>query len=549
MRTLRILACAVLATLVQAQPARTQGGVDLQQYYGNRFVYAELQAPNNRNPLAEGLNSQAIRFREFLYEGLYGINKRGQYEPVLATGYSAVSDTVLRVQLRGGVIWHDGQAFTSDDVVFTYNCLLKAPAIASENLRALRTRIRDVTADGPSAVLFTFPSHPRMPEDYLTVRILPKHAFSLCSPTGLDQGLKDLVQTPVGTGPYKFAGCHIAFGNCTVVANRNYYQRPVFDRDQSAVGPTPGPFIDEVMMRPYPAIASTASDLQGGTLQLIPYVYPEQIPQLRAMQYVALVPYQNLGVQQLYCNYRNPVFRDGKFRQALSNAINRSALIGSHLANQAEIASGPYPGGHSFCPPSPVPIENSPEMAAQLLGEIGYKRSSGRWVTNARGEPVKLILMVSEIATGEMSGQICQGIKGYLETAGIQVVIKTVTPAQKADALKSWEGFDLMFTRMQVGMNSSLIPYSLNSMNLSDDLRSEVQKFAADLGRAEGMLDAQRQVENDFHERMVELMPSIYLWIPRSNAAYSMDLHNVDIHPTSFFSYVRNWYVKEPVAR
>ena len=53
-------------------------------------------------------------------------------EPQLATDWSSNEDfTVWTFNLREGVLWHDGEAFTADDVVFSLNLAMNPDAATS----------------------------------------------------------------------------------------------------------------------------------------------------------------------------------------------------------------------------------------------------------------------------------------------------------------------------------------------------------------------------------------------------------------------------------
>ena len=43
------------------------------------------------------------------------------YEPLLAEAYRRVNPTTLEFNLRKNVLWHDGEPFDADDVVYTIN--------------------------------------------------------------------------------------------------------------------------------------------------------------------------------------------------------------------------------------------------------------------------------------------------------------------------------------------------------------------------------------------------------------------------------------------
>jgi peptide/nickel transport system substrate-binding protein len=56
-----------------------------------------------------------------VYEGLVGFNSRYEIEPSLAVAWKLVDPTTWQFDLRRGVRFHDGTAFTSEEVVFNLN--------------------------------------------------------------------------------------------------------------------------------------------------------------------------------------------------------------------------------------------------------------------------------------------------------------------------------------------------------------------------------------------------------------------------------------------
>src|SRR5437762_10585656 len=68
-----------------------------------------------------------------VYETLYFVNVNGgAFTPMLATSYKWNSDnTQVTFTMRPNVKWSDGQPFTADDVVFTFNAMKQYPAADS----------------------------------------------------------------------------------------------------------------------------------------------------------------------------------------------------------------------------------------------------------------------------------------------------------------------------------------------------------------------------------------------------------------------------------
>ncbi|OLB43309.1 MAG: hypothetical protein AUH05_06125 [Ktedonobacter sp. 13_2_20CM_53_11] len=133
-----------------------------------------------------------------VYETLYFVNVNGgAFTPMLATSYKWNSDnTQVTFTMRPNVKWSDGQPFTADDVVFTFNAMKQYPAADSNGVWSF---LSNVTAPDPNTVVMTFQK--AYPPVLVTIAghvyIIPKHIFaSVGDPT------RYLTDKPVGTGPF-----------------------------------------------------------------------------------------------------------------------------------------------------------------------------------------------------------------------------------------------------------------------------------------------------------------------------------------------------------
>lgn len=129
-----------------------------------------------------------------IYEPLFFFNKAQVADPVplLGTEQSWNEDgTVLSVTLREGVTWSDGEAFTADDVAFTFGMLKETAAINNIGYDGEAVAVDD------THVTFTFaaPAFVKGP-DVLGTPIVPEHLWQDVNPT------EDVMEKPVGTGAY-----------------------------------------------------------------------------------------------------------------------------------------------------------------------------------------------------------------------------------------------------------------------------------------------------------------------------------------------------------
>lgn len=168
----------------------------------------------NFNPFIDGARGGT---RGMIYETLlfYNQGKANDIRPWLADKYQIAADgKSITFNLHPGIKWSDGQPFTADDVVFTYELLKKYP---QANLRGLpiagAKKIDDLTAE----VDLTRPGFADM--WYLAGQtvIVPEHIWkNIADPT------KDQNENPVGTGAFKLT--QFSSQSYTLSKNDQYWQ-------------------------------------------------------------------------------------------------------------------------------------------------------------------------------------------------------------------------------------------------------------------------------------------------------------------------------------
>src|SRR5262249_36857307 len=106
-----MLRLIILACTAAVFASTTADGVTLR--WANRGD-PQTTDPHSQN---EGLTNN---INQLVYEFLIGRDKQLNLTPQLAVSWEQIDPTTWRVKLRPGVKFHDGTAFTADDVVFSY---------------------------------------------------------------------------------------------------------------------------------------------------------------------------------------------------------------------------------------------------------------------------------------------------------------------------------------------------------------------------------------------------------------------------------------------
>jgi peptide/nickel transport system substrate-binding protein len=166
------------------------------------------QAPTILNPhLSTG--TKDFDASRVVYEPLADFDADGNMilslaaeEPSVANGMVSENGTSVTWKLREGVVWHDGEEFTADDVVFTWE-YASNEATAAVTIGNFAT-VESVTAEDDYTVSITFTQPNPAWFDVFTGpngMILPRHVFEeFVGETSRDAPANLM---PVGTGPFK----------------------------------------------------------------------------------------------------------------------------------------------------------------------------------------------------------------------------------------------------------------------------------------------------------------------------------------------------------
>ncbi|OLE25727.1 MAG: ABC transporter substrate-binding protein [Actinobacteria bacterium 13_1_20CM_3_71_11] len=173
------------------------------------------------NPFNPAVNAESLGF---IYEPLVYVNLlQNQAEtPMLASAYKWSDDKKsVTFTIRDGVTWSDGQPFSADDVVFTFNLMKQTPAVDLYSLWS-GAGLQSVSASGNQVTLaFNAVATPYFYNFADQVGIVPKHIFSTGDAAAHPDTWED--KAPVGTGPFKVDPC--TPNNIQYTANATYWQK------------------------------------------------------------------------------------------------------------------------------------------------------------------------------------------------------------------------------------------------------------------------------------------------------------------------------------
>src|SRR5215470_8467110 len=154
--------CAAIAAVALVGTAAC-GGSDVKStastaHGGTLTIQGDAGNPTlveNFNPF----NPNALHGTYIMYEPLEIPSPiDGSYTPFLASAYQFTNPTTVVYTLRQNVKWSDGQAFSGNDVAFTFNLLKKYPAL---DTRGIWAQVSSVATSGQTfTVTFKKPNVP-----------------------------------------------------------------------------------------------------------------------------------------------------------------------------------------------------------------------------------------------------------------------------------------------------------------------------------------------------------------------------------------------------
>lgn len=249
-----------------------------------------------------------------IYDGLFDYDNDLNMVPALATGFEVSEDgKTVTFTLREGVTWHDGEPFTSADVQFTVMDVLKVVHPRGPN--SFREVMSIDTPDDFTAVFNLENPAPYMLRALSGYEspIVPKHLLE-----GEDLRSNDLINSPVGTGAFKF-----------VEWRKGQYIRLDKNEDYWKEG---RPYLDRIVGRIIPDASTRTAAMENGEVLYGAYGAIPNIDAVRLREMdefgVTTDGYSMINPMALFeFNTTKPPFDNPALRQAISLVVDREFLI------------------------------------------------------------------------------------------------------------------------------------------------------------------------------------------------------------------------------
>ena len=369
----------------------------------------------------------------------------------------------VRFYLRPQARFHDGQAVTAADVVFTFDALMKDGA---PQYKAYYADVAKATAEDAQRVRFDFKrsNNRELPLILGQLPVLPKHWWSN------REFNKGNLEMPLGSGPYKVAD---------VAAGRSIRYERVKDYWGNDLAVNRGFYnFDSILIDYYRDTTVALEALKAGQfdywleISAKNWASAYDVPAVKdgRLRKEEIANHNPTGMQGFVFNIRRPLFQDPRVREALGLLFdfewtNKQLFNGAYTRTRSyfensELAASGLPSSEELKILEPLRAKLDPKVfnsafevprsdasgiireqqrrAYQLLQEAGWKIVDDKMV-DADGKPVSLEFLLAQTDFE----RVLLPYKRNLADLGIELVIRRVDVSQYINRLRSRD-FDMI---------------------------------------------------------------------------------------------------------
>ena len=443
--------------------------------HGGRLVHASIGEPKSFNPIVMSETSTSD-YTMRMFEGLTRLNMfTGEVEPGIAKSWEVAADGLTwTFKLREDVKFNDGSPFTSEDVVFTWNDLMydnsrpadkkdpRWPSAFSDVTTIEGKQIKCEAVDAYTVRFITPSKFAILPQIVGNQFFCSKKKYAPLVANGTFGGSMSTDAKPgdiVSTGPWMFGS--YSRGERIVLKRNPHYWR------KDAAGQSL-PYLDEIVFLISASFDTMFLQFDRKEIDLYQcYRGGKDISELRPKQEKDNFKLYQLGPEagdtfltfnmnsaaakdKKLPEYKVNWFRDKRFRQAVSHAVDRGAIVRNIYRNLGHpqystesLGTGPF-----ATPVAPIPLDL--EKSNALLADMGLKDRNGDGIIeDDQGRKVQFTIVTNAGNTGRQ--EMCNYLATDLRKIGMEVnplFLEFNQIITRLDVSYDWEAIVISFTSM-----------------------------------------------------------------------------------------------------
>jgi peptide/nickel transport system substrate-binding protein len=402
-RILSTLLCAALLLVSLALP-----GAALAE---EKTLIVSLGAdPTTFNPVAKA-DDDGFMIYQNVFDGLLELNYNSEVIPGLAETWDVSQDGLTYTfHLAQGVAWHDGEPFTSADVLYTYERIIQesgfiAGTLANtvESMSCPDDLTFVMTLKAPDATLLGTLA-------WYENSIIPKHVYEKETDWLSCEAATSL---PVGTGAFRFVEQKKGV-SITLAKNESYFKG--------------APQIDKLIFLIIPDQDTAVQAFYNGELDVLRPAPNSEVPAIQAN------PDYKPGVMtaarrfQMLCNMTTETMQKWEVRKAVSLGIDRDEISQKGTGGLQAPAYGFYPPFLDWAYNADADIgARDVARAQELLEQAGFTK-------DANGMYLSLGL---DVFTGGTYADCAKVIQANLKEVGIDIRVNVMETAAWSEKIES----------------------------------------------------------------------------------------------------------------
>ena len=334
-----------------------------------------------------------------LFNGLTAHDGDNQVIPSLAKDWTFDADTcTYTFNLEKNVKWHDGEAFTAEDVKFTIEVIMD-PENGSENAPNYED-VQEITVIDAHTISFKLAAPNAAFLDYMTMSILPKHLLE-----GENMQESDFFRSPVGTGPYKLESWDEGQA-ITLVKNEDYFKGAAN--------------IDRIIFKIVTDDNAKAMQMQAGELDLA-LLTPKDAETFEDKEGYTVYRMETSDYRGILFNFWNDYWTKNKdIIPAICYGIDRQAILDAVVLGHGIVAYGPLQR-NIYNNEDVEQYSYDPEKAKNILESVGCTMGAGGFYERS-GEEIGLVISVG--AGDQVRLDIAQAAAQQLREIGINCTVE-----------------------------------------------------------------------------------------------------------------------------
>ncbi len=498
-------------------------------------------------------DASAERIKTLIFNSLVKKNENFEYVGELAKDIKTSEDgKTITFTLQENVKFHNGAAFTSADVKYTFDELFKSNGYKSgaffDTVALDKTEAPKPTAPAasPAANANSNANAAAKPvEEPKTKRVAhitsietpdaKTVVFTVTRPALRNQLLSNLVaipiipqgtaadqkDKPVGSGPFKFTSFDASQNTVELAANTEYWDG--------------APKVAKLRVKTVTDATSLQAELQSGGVDIAPN--PSNLPpdMLKTMTSgnLKVDQFDGSNIQYLVFNTQSAPLNNPKIRQAIGYAIDRQKIVTELLSGQAKVASSILPT-QSWAYAAGTAYNFDPAKAKQLLQEAGYKNEPITFKYGAGNAAVNQYSQVIQSALTEV------GLNVQIETLEVNTIRQQLAQGQYQMYTGVWVGGNQDPIFLRDLFSSTKIPGgTVSCCNRSRYANTEVDKLVED-----AVNSVDKAAATTLYGKTWDLvssdLPLLPLWYPANIVVSNKRIGNVKMSGSGDWSFLKD---------